>query len=609
LFIKRTKRTLRGKTYTNHLLVESVATERGPRHRVICSLGSLGPTPKAQWLKLARHLQDSLGGQESFLEHSAEEQALVQKATLAAQGKKKRNAGDDIRIDLEEVEVEEARQAGAVYVGHQIWQRLGLDQILAGVGFSHKSCLLTQVMTLNRLIEPSSELAISEWVARSALSDILKEDFRHLNEDRLYRNMDRLYGKRGPMEAALCAKEKTLFSLKESILLYDLTSTYFEGLCLSNPKAKRGYSRDSRPDCKQVVVGLVLDGEGFPKAHEIFAGNRSDSTTVADMLAVLQKRVGKTKDATVVVDRGMAKPENLATIQAAGYHWLVAAPQPERVCYFDQYEEQTGWQEVVREASPRNEGQHKVRVLVKPAHSPDGSQSIALCWSEGRTQKDRAIRQKQEIRFLADVEKLGKRIALGRLRTAAKIYEAIGRLKERYPRVARYYHLAYDEQQPELSCTEDLERKQKAQSLDGSYLLKSSRNHLSAEDIWRTYLLLTRVEAAFRAMKSPLSERPIFHHLERRVETHIFLCVLAYHLLVCIERAFLEQGIHTSWETLRTQLSTHHVVTVRLPSTDGRALIIRRDTRPEQIHRDIYRVLRVPERIMSPIKRWAQNSH
>jgi hypothetical protein len=163
LFIKRTKRTLRGKTYTNHLLVESVATERGPRHRVVCSLGSLGPAPKAQWLKLAHHLQEPLGGQESFLEHSAVEQALVQKATFAAKAKKQRSAGKDIYIDLEQVEVEEAREAGAVHVGHQIWQRLGLDQILAGVGFSHKTCLLTQVMTLNRLIEPSSELAMSEW--------------------------------------------------------------------------------------------------------------------------------------------------------------------------------------------------------------------------------------------------------------------------------------------------------------------------------------------------------------------------------------------------------------------------------------------------------------
>jgi transposase len=608
VFIKRTKRTFRGKTYTNHLLVESVATERGPRHRVVCSLGSLTPAPKAQWLKLARHLEQSLGGQQDLLESSGDEQALVQKAAVAAtEGKKKRNAGGD--VNLEEVEVEEAREAGAVHVGHQIWQRLGLDQILSEVGFSHKTSLLSQVMTLNRLIEPSSELAMSEWVWRSALADILKQDFAGLNKDRLYRNMDRLYGKRGPIEAALWAKEKSLFSLKESILLYDLTSTYFEGLCLSNPKAKLGYSRDSRPDCKQVVVGLVLDGEGFPKAHEIFAGNRSDSTTVVDMLAVLQKRVGKTKDATVVVDRGMAKPENLAAIKAAGYHWLVAAAQPERVNYFDQYEEQAGWQEIVREPSPRNEGQHKVRVLVKPAQSPDGSQSIALCWSEGRTQKDRAIRQKQEVRFLADVEKLAKRVALGRLRTAAKIYEAIGRLKERYPRVARYYELDYDEQQSQLTWREDLQRKQKAESLDGSYLLKSSRNDLSAEEIWRTYILLSRVEAAFHAMKSPLCERPIFHHLERRVETHIFLCVLAYHLLVCIERAFLEQGIHTSWETLRRQLSTHQVVTVRIPIADGRLLCLRRDTRPEPIHCDIYRVLRIPERIVSPIKKWTQNSH
>jgi hypothetical protein len=169
-----------------------------------------------------------------------------------------------------------------------------------------------------------------------------------------------------------------------------------------------------------VVVGLVLDAEGFPRAHEIFAGNRSDPTTVADMLAVLQKRVGKTKDATAVVDRGMANPENLATIQAAGYHWLVAAPQPERVCYSDQYEEQAGWQEIVREPSPRNEGQHKVRVLVKPAQSPDGSQSIALCWSEGPDTKRSGYTPKARVRFLADTEKLAKRIALGRLRTSAK---------------------------------------------------------------------------------------------------------------------------------------------------------------------------------------------
>jgi transposase len=607
LFIKRTIKNRHGKTYINHLLVESVATERGPRHRVVCSLGALAPGPKRQWLKLAHELQEALSGQESLLGASAQGRALKQKVTAGA-GRSRHAAGGG-EIDLEGVEVEQARQAGAVHVAHQFWQRLGLDEILAQAGLSPKTRLLTEVMTLNRLIEPASELAMGDWVRRSALADILQQDFSRLNADRLYRNLDRLYPKRGPIEAALCAREKTLFSLQESIFLYDLTSTYFEGLCLGNPKAKRGYSRDSRPDCKQVVIGLVLDGEGFPKAHEIFAGNRSDSTTVAEMISTLEKRVGKHPAATVVVDRGMAKPENLATLREAGYHWLVAAPQPERVGYLEDFEAQAGWQEILREPSPRDPAQQKVRVLVKAVPSPDGAQSVALCWSQGRLEKDRAIRHKQESRFLADLEKLRTRIAAGQLRAAAKIYEALGRLKERYPRVARYYALAYDEVQGELSWREDAPRKQRAEALDGSYLLKSSRNDLSAEEIWRTYMLLTRVEAAFRAMKSPLSERPLFHQLERRVETHIFLCVLAYHLLVCIERAFLDQGIHTSWETVRQQLSTHQVVTVRLPLADGRLLTIRRDTRPEPLHCDIYRVLRVPERIVVPSQRWSQNSH
>jgi hypothetical protein len=205
LFIKRTKRTLRGKVYTNHLLVESVATERGPRHRVVCSLGSLSPGPKAQWLKLAHHLERSLSGQQSLLDDAPQEPVSVRKAEVAARGPKKHQSGSDINWD--EVEVEEARQAGAVHVGHQIWQRLGLDEILAGAGFGRKTRILTQIMTLNRLIEPSSELALSDWVRRSALEDILKEDFGQLNEDRLYRNMDRLYGKRAPIKPA-CARRK-----------------------------------------------------------------------------------------------------------------------------------------------------------------------------------------------------------------------------------------------------------------------------------------------------------------------------------------------------------------------------------------------------------------
>jgi transposase len=610
VFIKRTTKRLKGKTYFNHLLVESVATDKGPRHRVVCSLGSLEPAPPKEWRALARRMEEALDEQQALLRDKPLA-ALPEPGREGLRARRPRVGADSGEFDLEGLEFEQCREAGPVHVGHQMWERLGLDQILSQAGLSDDAQLLSQLMTLNRLIAPRSELAMSEWIRRTALADMVQKDFSALNEDRLYRNLDKLYPRRTAIEARLVERERTLFGLKETIYLYDLTSTYFEGQALANPKAMRGYSRDKRPDCKQVVVGLVLDSEGFPKAHEVFAGNRPDSTTVAEMLRALEKRTGKVPGATVVVDRGMADSENLAAIRSAGYHYLVAGQQVGRGLYQEQFEAEENWQEIEREPSPRNPSQKKVRVFVKAAQAGEGPQEvIALCWSEGRTQKDRAIRQKQQGRLELELQKLQRRVKKGRLRDSAKIHQAIGRLKERYSRVARYYQISYVAQEAALLWQEDLSAKARAQELDGTYLLKSSRLDLGHEEMWRTYILLTRVESAFRGMKSPLMERPIFHHLERRVETHIFLCVLAYHLLVCIERAFLDAGIHTSWATLREQLSTHQVLTVRLPSPQRKAsLTIRRDSKPEQVHRKIYKVLRMPERIIKPIQKWEADSH
>lgn len=611
MFIKRTTKRLKGKTYFNHLLVESVATDKGPRHRVVCSLGSLEPAPPKEWRALARRMEEALDEQQALLIDKPLAAILPEPGREGLRARRPRVGADSGEFDLEGLEFEQCREAGPVHVGHQMWERLGLDQILSQAGLSEEAQLLSQLMTLNRLIAPRSELAMSEWIRRTALADMVQKDFSALNEDRLYRNLDKLYPRRTAIEAQLVERERTLFGLKETIYLYDLTSTYFEGQALANPKAMRGYSRDKRPDCKQVVVGLVLDSEGFPKAHEVFAGNRPDRTTVAEMLRALEKRTGKVPGATVVVDRGMADSENLAAIRSAGYHYLVAGQQVGRGLYQEQFEAEENWQEIEREPSPRNPSQKKVRVFVKAAQAGEGQQEvIALCWSEGRTQKDRAIRQKQQGRLELELQKLQRRVKKGRLRDSAKIHQAIGRLKERYSRVARYYQISYVAQEAALLWQEDLSAKARAQELDGTYLLKSSRLDLGHEEMWRTYILLTRVESAFRGMKSPLMERPIFHHLERRVETHIFLCVLAYHLLVCIERAFLDAGIHTSWATLREQLSTHQVLTVRLPSPQRKAsLTIRRDSKPEQVHRKIYQVLRMPERIIKPIQKWEADSH
>ncbi len=603
MYIRKTKRVYKGKTYINHLLVESVLTPKGPRQRTICSLGSLDPAPPEEWLLLAHKMESALHGQLSLEGSQGELEALLagkRKGRRAHNGSAK--GSSLLVVDVDRVETEEHREAGPVHVGHQVWHLLGLDKILLGAGLTERACTLSEAMTLNRLVLPLSELAMPDWIRRTALGDILGEDFSELSEDALYRNLDRLHPNREQIERELAERERTLFNLDETLYLYDLTSTYFEGQAEANPQAKRGYSRDKRPDCKQVVVGLVLDRDGFPKAHEIFDGNRQDRSTVEEMIGVLEKRTGRKPGSTVVVDRGMAYEENLRQIRAHGLHYIVAGRQRERNEWLDDFEEEGDWEEVIREPSPRNPFQKKSRVQIKRRWK--GNEVYILCLSEGREEKDRAIRLKHEGRLMVDLERLKMRVEKGRLKKPEKIQQAIGRLKERYPRVARYYRIEYDAEGKALSWQEELEKKAVAVKLDGSYVLKTDRHDLTADEIWRTYILLTRVESAFRSMKSPLMERPIFHHLQNRTQTHIFLCVLAYHLLVAIEKRFLDQGIHTSWWSLRQMLSTHQVSTVVLPTQDGMVLRIRKASTPEPQHRDIYRILQIPSEIMRPVKTW-----
>ena len=611
MYIRKTIKSHKGRTYTNYLLVESVHTPQGPRQRIICSLGSLAPAPREEWLSLAHRLEASLAGQGSLSPADSHIEALAEQVGRRRKAPAEPCAvGAEIRapltVDAEAVTVEEAREAGPVHVGHQMWQQLGLSEILTAAGLSEGASKLSEAMTLNRLIFPLSEHAMPDWMGRTALGDILGAKVSSLSDEALYRNLDRLHPNRERIEGELGEREKTLFNLDDTVYLYDLTSTYFEGEAASNRQAKRGYSRDKRPDAKQVLVGLVLDRDGFPKAHEVFDGNRQDRTTVGEMLDRLQKRTGPQPGATVVVDRGMAYEEDLDAIRARGYRYLVAGRQPERNAWLAEFEGDEDWEEVLRAPSPRNPDQEKSRVWIKRRER--GKEVSILCLSEGRREKDRAIRESHEQGLKKDLERLQARIAKGQLQDGKKIHQVIGRLKERYPRVARYYRMDYEAEQKTLTWEEDREKKAMAEKLDGGYVLKTDRPDLTAEEIWRTYILLTRVEAAFRAMKSPLMERPIFHRLEKRTQTHIFLCVLAYHLLVAIEKRFLDRGQHTSWWTLRQQLSTHQVITVVLPTRDGRVLKIRKGTTPEPIHREIYSTLKIPVEVMKPVKTWHELS-
>src|SRR6266704_891393 len=591
MYIRRSTRTYKGKSYTNYLLVESVQTAKGPRQKTICSLGDLKPRPHKEWLALARKLENALAGQDDLLRPGDPVLDRFVDKARARQADRARPVppfaasappppppavvgdtppppsersgdppsgggpcdGDEyIAVDPRRVTTEHHREAGPVHVGYQFWKRLGMTDILTALGMPSATQQLACAMILNRLIQPASEHAMPEWSRRTALADILGANFNGLGEDPLYRVLDKLHPHRAAIEAALVERERTLFNLERTIYLYDLTSTYFEGLAAANPKAQRGYSRDHRPDCKQVVIGLVINRDGFPIAHEVFTGNTQDRTTLATMLDLLKARVGLPEGSTIVVDRGMAGAcpraglwpdpgaENIAEIEARKPHYLVASRQPERTQWLADFTGPEGFTEVLRQPSPRNPAQQKTRIEVKIRRA--GDQTHVLCRSEQRIDKDRAIRTKQEGRLLADLEKLGQRVAGGKLKRIEKIGEAIGRLKERYPRVARYYELAVDPDTGQFSATLKQDKRADAAQLDGCYLLKTDRDDLSADDFWRLYALLTRAEDAFRDMITPLAERPIYHQREQRVDSHIFLCVLAFHLLAAIEKTLLDHA-------------------------------------------------------------------
>lgn len=591
MFLRQKTKKQNGKTYTYYQLVEAYTTSKGPRQKVVASLGDLSPRPREEWIQLIREVEVALSGQMDCTVESISEEAK----TVAEQVRQKKEqppsakAGDPVEIDLDRVETKEAREVGPEYVGVSMWERLGLDTILEQCGMSEIVRKRIQLMVVNALCEYESEHAMPDWARRTAIGDLIGLDTQTLNDSALYRTLDELLPHREAIEKALAERETTLFQLPDSIILYDLTSTYFEGEMKRNPAAKRGYSRDKRSDCKQVVMGLILDLEGFPQGHMMFDGNRNDSTTLEDMLAALDKRTGNSH-ATVVMDRGLATQKNLEILREQGRSYIVAARQSERDEWQDEFLAGE-WEELIRPGPPTQPDKKRPRVEVKWEERE--GEAFVLCRSEGREQKDAAIRNRFTERLETDLEKLRKRVESGKLKRVDKIHEAIGRLRERYPRVARYYDIKVVEEkkQPRVEWQTNEEAAEEAQELDGTYLLRTNRLDLSAALIWKIYIMLTHVEAAFRRLKDTLHFRPVRHQLQHRGDAHLFLCVLAYHLLHSIETTLRAQGDSRSWATIRKLLRTHQVTTIVLPAANGDVYELRKPTLAEPEHREIYQKL------------------
>jgi len=604
MFIKKNVRKHGDKTYVTHLLVESVNTPAGPRHRTICNLGHMAPGPKEEWLELAERIQAALAGQPSLFPDSRVDEAVARvrehqaKEEVAPKVPSVRNTIPEVvSVRTEGVTTQDSREVGPLHVGHQMWQRLRMNAILKASGISGAAIKLTEVMTLNRLVHPDSERAMVDWAKRVAVSDVLGVDVDTLNHDRFYRNMDKLHGKRLQIEQGLREREKSLFNLQDTLILYDLTNTYFEGNACGTPKAKRGHSKEKRTDCKLVALGLMVDGEGFPIGHEVMDGNTVDGKTVPAMLDSLEARTGRHGGSTIVMDRGFSSAANLALVRSREHHYLMAGFQNQRGDLLDDFETLEGWQEIQPSAV-------KVPVQIKRIERDD--EVLLLCISAARAEKDRAIREKQEGRLLAALrdlsESVQKATKKGKPMVDEALGERIGRLRERYTRAARYYTISRED--GVLTWALKTEQHSRAQQLDGAYFLRTSNKALGAEEIWRTYITLTRIESAFRDLKGTLDMRPIHHRKEMRVETHIFLCILAYHLQAAIEHTLQQAGDSTSWETLREELTTHQVATITLPTTDGKTLAIRKAGIPDRRVREIYRLLALDAEPMKPLRTW-----
>ena len=577
MFVRANHRRKDGKDHTYWSLVETVRTLDGPRQRTICYLGELNSSAEARWRKTV-HLFNAQG------------EACQLALFPAGAGP----AGDDpavVEIRLDRVRWTRPREFGDVWLGWHVWQRLGLkafweaelDAMPADVPWSR----IAAILAINRLCAPGSELAIeTRWYASTALDDVVGVDAAQVNTDRLYRCLDLLLPHKAALERHLALRYGELFGAQYELLLYDLTSTYMEGEAAGNPQMRRGYSRDHRPDCKQVVLALVVSPEGFPLASEVFDGNRADVTTLEEIVSAVETQYGRAQRVWVL-DRGIVSEKNLALLRAREAKYLVGTPRAQ-LKGFERELLAGDWQHVQAE------------VEVKLIASPDGTETFVLCRSTARREKERAMRRRASERLEAALARLASRVASGALTDTARIQQRIGRLKERYARVGRLYDIALTTgAERRLLWQERPERRAWQEAREGAYLLRTNLTAADPAELWRQYVQLTEVEAAFRALKSELAIRPIWHQKQTRVQAHILVAFLGYALWVTLKHLLKRTGSSLSPSHALHRLRGIKSGDILLETTDGRTLRLRRVSRPDADQQRLVEALHLtlPERL------------
>src|SRR5271169_6572247 len=573
MFLRPHSRNKDGKDHSYWSLVETVRTPDGPRQKILCYLGELNSSAQTRWLRTV----------EVFNERGEAQQLKLFPSHVAP-------PPDDplvARVLLNKVRLERTRQFGSCLLGLELWKRLELDRFFqqtvdheaADVPWSRVAALLA----INRLCAPGSELAIEQrWYPTTALDDLLEIEEGKINDTRLYRCLDRILPHKTKLERHLKERYGALFGAEFDVLLYDLTSTYVEGAAEKNPMVRRGYSRDHRPDCEQLVIALIVNNEGFPFSYETFDGNRTDVSTMETILRMVERKYGKARRIWIF-DRGIVSEENLAAIRKRGGQYLTGTPRSQMKRF---------------EAELLKEDWTRVRpeVEVKKVAIPQGEETYILCRTAGRKEKEKAIRN----RFSSSLEKalngLQKTIALGRLKDRHKMERRLGKIQARHPSVNDLYEISLRDtaEGVRLFWQTKEERRNWRESREGAYLLRTNLKADSAEQLWSQYMQLTEAEASFRALKSELSIRPLFHQLEPRVKAHVMVAFLGYALWVTLKHLLkrrpalvakptasgIEPGQPMTPMKAIALLSTLQSADIVLPTTDGREIRLRRITEP-----------------------------
>jgi transposase len=595
MFIRRVphKNRKNRKEYYTYKLVESIRTERGPRQRDILNLGVGFDLPKEQWKDLANCIEEIITGQESFIDYPKPIRSLAKRYAkkIIREQSCVIDAAEDIppdyaTIDLNSVEDEDARKVGAEYVVYEAIKELEIDQKLKELGLNRHQVAAALGVIAGRMIVPGSERSTHYWLHNlSALDELMGVDFSNLSLDRVYKVSDGLLRHKDALEEHLHRTEGKLFALEEKIILYDLTNTFVEGTGRYNPKARYGRSKEKRSDCPLVTLGLVLDMHGFPKKSRIFEGNVSEPKTLETMIKSLAGE-GIHEDClikpTIVLDAGIASEKNIQWLKGKQYPYIVVSRKKKKAIPSD----------VTMIAVKEDDKTNAVFVQAGLAKNHETDELALYCNSIDKEEKEEGIKTKFQGRFEAELLKARNALHLRNgTKRYDKVVEKIGRLKERFKLVSHHYNVGIEKDNQTDKAKNIIWSRKKQEKTSGIYCLRTDRRDLNEQQIWDIYTMLTDIEDAFRCMKSELGLRPIYHQKEARCDGHIFITLLAYHVLHTIRVKLRKRGVRFCWTTIRKQLSTQVRVTTTMKREDGKMIHIRKSSKAEAPHQAIYDAL------------------